>query len=140
MHIFIHSCRVWKSVVIGVQVCKNSDKWSASSSTNFTSSSFWEPLDNTHLVYTFHLCYFISPPQNIVTTDLESGDRGKAMKRLRVPPLGETQNPWTTFRFGLFLGLSMCIVLLIIAVTLGVCTLWTLSVLYTLHTKSIHQH
>jgi xenotropic and polytropic retrovirus receptor 1 len=39
-----------------------------------------------------------------VTTELESGDRQKAMKRLRVPPLGEQQSPWTTFKVGLFSG------------------------------------
>jgi len=52
-----------------------------------------------------------------VTAELEGGDRGKAMKRLRVPPLGETQNPLTTFRVGLFLGIA--IVLILIAVVAG---------------------
>lgn len=37
------------------------------------------------------------------------------MKRLRVPPLGEKQNPWTTFRVGLFSGcflvLTVCIII-----------------------------
>ena len=49
-----------------------------------------------------------------MTNDLEGGDRGKAMKRLRVPPLGEKQNPLTTFRVGLFLGIVS--VLLVIAI------------------------
>ena len=31
-------------------------------------------------------------------TRLEDGDRQKAMKRLRVPPLGDQQSPWTTFK------------------------------------------
>uniref|UniRef100_A0A1Y1L9U8 EXS domain-containing protein n=1 Tax=Photinus pyralis TaxID=7054 RepID=A0A1Y1L9U8_PHOPY len=39
-----------------------------------------------------------------VTNELESGDRQKAMKRLRVPPLGEQQSPWITFKVGLFSG------------------------------------
>lgn len=39
-----------------------------------------------------------------MTEQLESGDRQKAMKRLRVPPLGEQQSPWTTFKVGLFSG------------------------------------
>ena len=30
--------------------------------------------------------------------DLEGGDRQRAMKRLRVPPLGDKQSPWTTFK------------------------------------------
>lgn len=33
-----------------------------------------------------------------VTNELEGGNRPKAMKRLRVPPLGDHQNPWTTFK------------------------------------------
>lgn len=35
-------------------------------------------------------------PQALVTTELEGGDRQKAMKRLRVPPLGAAQvrYPW----------------------------------------------
>ncbi|XP_033223476.1 xenotropic and polytropic retrovirus receptor 1-like [Belonocnema kinseyi] len=39
-----------------------------------------------------------------VTNGLEGGDRQRAMKRLRVPPLGEHQSPWTTFKVGLFSG------------------------------------
>jgi hypothetical protein len=33
-----------------------------------------------------------------VTNELEGGNRPKAMKRLRVPPLGDQQSPWTTFK------------------------------------------
>ena len=46
----------------------------------------------------------ISETETTVTTELEGGDRQKAMKRLRVPPLGEQQSPWTTFKVGLFSG------------------------------------
>ncbi|CAG2104582.1 unnamed protein product [Medioppia subpectinata] len=42
--------------------------------------------------------------ENLFTTHLESGDRQKAMKRLRVPPLNAHQSVWTTFRVGIFLG------------------------------------
>uniref|UniRef100_A0A8D3E3L7 Xenotropic and polytropic retrovirus receptor 1a n=1 Tax=Scophthalmus maximus TaxID=52904 RepID=A0A8D3E3L7_SCOMX len=44
--------------------------------------------------------------QTLVTTELEGGDRQKAMKRLRVPPLGAAQPAlaWTTFRVGLYCG------------------------------------
>lgn len=35
---------------------------------------------------------------------MEGGNRQRAMKRLRVPPLGEQQSPWTTFKLGLFSG------------------------------------
>lgn len=43
----------------------------------------------------------------MVTNELEDGDRQKAMKRLRVPPLGAAQPApaWTTFRVGLFCGI-----------------------------------
>jgi hypothetical protein len=40
----------------------------------------------------------------IYTDALESGDRGRAMKRLRVPPLEEKQSPLVTFRVGIFIG------------------------------------
>ncbi len=42
--------------------------------------------------------------ENLFISKLESGDRQKAMKRLRVPPLNAHQSIWTTFRVGLFLG------------------------------------
>ncbi|XP_064415999.1 solute carrier family 53 member 1 isoform X2 [Latimeria chalumnae] len=59
----------------------------------------------------------ISEAETLVTTELEHGDRQKAMKRLRVPPLGAAQPApaWTTFRvglyFGVFLALSVAIVI-----------------------------
>lgn len=46
----------------------------------------------------------IGETETVVTQDIEGGDRQKAMKRLRVPPLGEHQSPWTTFKVGLFSG------------------------------------
>ncbi|KAK6617882.1 hypothetical protein RUM43_014111 [Polyplax serrata] len=42
--------------------------------------------------------------ESTFTHELERGDRQKAMKRLRVPPLGEKQSPWVTFKVGLFSG------------------------------------
>lgn len=51
----------------------------------------------------------------MVTQEIESGDRQKAMKRLRVPPLNEQQSPWTIFKVGLFSGsfivLSLAVIL-----------------------------
>ncbi|XP_018422921.1 PREDICTED: xenotropic and polytropic retrovirus receptor 1 isoform X2 [Nanorana parkeri] len=49
----------------------------------------------------------ISETEGIVTNELEDGDRQKAMKRLRVPPLGAAQPApaWTTFRVGLYCGI-----------------------------------
>lgn len=46
----------------------------------------------------------INETEEAVTVSLEGGDRQRAMKRLRVPPLGEQQSPWTTFKVGLFSG------------------------------------
>lgn len=58
----------------------------------------------------------IQETESVFTNELESGDRQKAMKRLRVPPLGEKQSPWTTFKVGLFLG---AFVVLVVAVALS---------------------
>ena len=46
----------------------------------------------------------------MVTHELEGGDRGKAMQRLRVPPLNEQASHSTFFLLGFFLG---CFVVLI---------------------------
>lgn len=46
----------------------------------------------------------IAETEAVVTRDLEHGDRQRAMKRLRVPPLGEQLSPWITFKVGLFSG------------------------------------
>lgn len=37
--------------------------------------------------------------ENMVTVDLEGGDRQRAMKRLRVPPLAERTTTWDFFRY-----------------------------------------
>ncbi|XP_044731655.1 xenotropic and polytropic retrovirus receptor 1 isoform X2 [Chrysoperla carnea] len=58
----------------------------------------------------------IAETEATVTNELEAGDRQKAMKRLRVPPLGEQQSPWTTFKVGLFSG---SFIVLFIAVVLS---------------------
>ncbi|XP_044532858.1 xenotropic and polytropic retrovirus receptor 1 isoform X3 [Gracilinanus agilis] len=49
----------------------------------------------------------ISETEAVVTIELEDGDRQKAMKRLRVPPLGAAQPApsWTIFRVGLYCGI-----------------------------------
>lgn len=57
----------------------------------------------------------IEDTENIVTYQLESGDRQKAMKRLRVPPLNDAPQPWTTFRVGFWLG---ALIVLLAAVVL----------------------
>ncbi|XP_040570423.1 solute carrier family 53 member 1 [Lepeophtheirus salmonis] len=60
----------------------------------------------------------IQDTESKVTNDLEDGDRQKAMKRLRVPPLGDHHSPWTTFKVGLFSGAF--IVLLITVIISGI--------------------
>ncbi|CAH8444753.1 unnamed protein product [Schistosoma margrebowiei] len=49
----------------------------------------------------------ITEVENIFTEKLEQGDRQKAMKRLRVPPLSEKYNPRGLFLFGLFFGVFL---------------------------------
>ncbi|XP_039339334.1 xenotropic and polytropic retrovirus receptor 1 isoform X3 [Mauremys reevesii] len=58
----------------------------------------------------------ISETETVVTNELEDGDRQKAMKRLRVPPLGAAQPApaWTTFRVGLFCGIFIVLNITII--------------------------
>ncbi|XP_053971286.1 xenotropic and polytropic retrovirus receptor 1-like isoform X4 [Hylaeus volcanicus] len=60
----------------------------------------------------------IAETEALVTRDLEHGDRQRAMKRLRVPPLGEQLSPWVTFKVGIFSGAF--IVLLIAVILSGV--------------------
>lgn len=57
----------------------------------------------------------ISETETLVTTELEGGDRQKAMKRLRVPPLGAAQPApaWTTFRVGLYCGVFVVLMVTI---------------------------
>jgi hypothetical protein len=46
----------------------------------------------------------INDVETLYTDTLEAGNRARAMKRLRVPPLEEKQSPAVTFRVGLFVG------------------------------------
>uniref|UniRef100_G3PNL4 Xenotropic and polytropic retrovirus receptor 1a n=1 Tax=Gasterosteus aculeatus aculeatus TaxID=481459 RepID=G3PNL4_GASAC len=52
----------------------------------------------------------------LVTTELEGGDRQRAMKRLRVPPLGAAQPApaWTTFRVGLYCGVFLVLLVTVV--------------------------
>ncbi|KAK5622331.1 Xenotropic and polytropic retrovirus receptor 1 [Crenichthys baileyi] len=58
----------------------------------------------------------ISETEALVTTELEGGDRQKAMKRLRVPPLGAAQPApaWTTFRVGLYCGVFLVLIVTVV--------------------------
>lgn len=56
----------------------------------------------------------ITETESLVTNDLEAGDRRRAMKQLRVPPLSDAQSPWITFKVGLFTGAFIVVVIVII--------------------------
>lgn len=75
-----------------------------------------EQVETSHFFVNRDIDKLINETESMVTTELEGGDRQKAMKRLRVPPLGEQQSPWTTFKVGLFSG---CFIVLLIAVILS---------------------
>lgn len=59
----------------------------------------------------------ITDVENLFTAHLESGDRQRAMKRLRVPPFEEKQSPWTTFRLGLYIGMIFILLPVILVST-----------------------
>ncbi|XP_069465189.1 xenotropic and polytropic retrovirus receptor 1 homolog [Ambystoma mexicanum] len=58
----------------------------------------------------------IQDVESLFTAQLEGGDRQKAMKRLRVPPLGAAQSVpvWTTFRVGVYCGMTASLLVFII--------------------------
>lgn len=63
-----------------------------------------EHVETSHFFLNKDIDRIINETESAVTAELEGGDRQRAMKRLRVPPLGEQQSPWTTFKVGLFSG------------------------------------
>lgn len=73
-------------------------------------------METSHFYTSKDIDRLIQETEATVTSGLEGGDRQRAMKRLRVPPLGEHQSPWTTFKVGLFSG---SFVVLFIAVVLS---------------------
>lgn len=52
----------------------------------------------------------IADVENVFADGLEAGDKSKAMKRLRVPPLGAHQSLWTTYFVGLFSGAFLILI------------------------------
>jgi hypothetical protein len=56
----------------------------------------------------------IDDTENVFTSELEAGDRQKAMKRLRVPPLNDHQSPWVTFKVGFFSGAFVVLLVTVI--------------------------
>lgn len=82
-----------------------------------TSGTKWreQNVDVSHFHTNQDIHKLISETETTVTMELEGGDRQKAMKKLRVPPLGEQKSPWITFKVGLFSG---SFIVLFIAVVL----------------------
>ncbi|KAG5896367.1 hypothetical protein JTB14_005845 [Gonioctena quinquepunctata] len=75
-----------------------------------------EHVETSHFFTNKDIDQMINDTESTVTNELEAGDRQRAMKKLRVPPLGEQQSPWTTFKVGLFSG---SFIVLLIAVVLS---------------------
>ncbi|XP_043285940.1 xenotropic and polytropic retrovirus receptor 1 isoform X1 [Venturia canescens] len=75
-----------------------------------------ESVETSHFCTSKDIDKLIQETEATVTSGLEGGDRQRAMKRLRVPPLGEHQSPWTTFKVGLFSG---SFIILFVAVVLS---------------------
>uniref|UniRef100_A0A3P9MBE7 Xenotropic and polytropic retrovirus receptor 1 homolog n=1 Tax=Oryzias latipes TaxID=8090 RepID=A0A3P9MBE7_ORYLA len=74
----------------------------------------------------------ISETEALVTTELEGGDRQKAMKRLRVPPLGAAQPApaWTTFRVGLYCGVFLVLIVAVVITGTKLTKLWPMVRIY----------
>lgn len=73
-----------------------------------------EHVEHAHFYVNKDIDRLIHETESLVTQDMEGGDRQKAMKRLRVPPLGEQQSPWITFKVGLFSGAFIVLLLAVI--------------------------
>jgi hypothetical protein len=84
-----------------------------------------ESVETSHFYTNKDIDRLISETEGTVTNDLEAGDRQKAMKRLRVPPLGEKQSPWTTFKVGLFSG-SFVVLLVTVVLSGKLLVLWVI--------------
>ncbi|VDP22756.1 unnamed protein product [Soboliphyme baturini] len=90
-----------------------------------TKGSEWRMahVDNSSFVLHNEIDKLIELTENAFTTGLEKGDRQAAMKRLRVAPFSEKQQPWTTFLLGFYLGIFvvlLCLAVLTIALILHV--------------------
>ena len=57
-----------------------------------------EHVDSAQFYINKDIDKLIQDTENTFISELEDGNRQKAMKRLRVPPLGDKQSPWTTFK------------------------------------------
>ena len=69
----------------------------------------------------------IRETENLVTLEIEGGDRIKALKKLKVPSLREQKNPYTSFKVGLFSGSFIVLAIAVILsalLTYGSSTEW----------------
>lgn len=73
-------------------------------------------VDITHFVVNKDVERMLNQIENIVTQEIEGGDRQKAMKLLRVPPPKKNFSPCNSFRIGLFFGYF---IVLLVAVLLS---------------------
>ena len=73
-----------------------------------------EQVEASHFHLDKDIDKLIADTEATVTNELEGGDRQKAMKRLRVPSLGDHQSTWTTFKVGLFTGALLVLVIALI--------------------------
>jgi xenotropic and polytropic retrovirus receptor 1 len=75
-------------------------------------------VENAHFYTNKDIDRMIHETEEVVTQEIEGGDRQKAMKRLRVPPLAELQSPWITFKVGLFSGAFFVLLVAVVISTL----------------------
>lgn len=73
-----------------------------------------EHVETAHFYTNKDIDRLIQETETAVTQEIEKGDRQRAMKRLRVPPLGEAQSPWITFKVGLFSGAFLVLLLTVL--------------------------
>ncbi|KAI9556155.1 Xenotropic and polytropic retrovirus receptor 1-like protein [Daphnia sinensis] len=76
-----------------------------------TAGAKWrtEHVEQAHFYTNKDIDKLLSETEATVTHELEGGDRQKAMKRLRVPPLGERKSDLTTLKVGFFTGAFVCL-------------------------------
>lgn len=73
-------------------------------------------VDVAHFCINKDIERMMNQAENIVTQEIEGGDRQKAMKLLRVPQMKKNFTPWNTFRIGLLTGYF---IILLVAVFLS---------------------
>ncbi|KAL3315229.1 Xenotropic and polytropic retrovirus receptor 1 [Cichlidogyrus casuarinus] len=85
---------------------------------NRSSGAHWRVrhVDNANFYVSHEVDDLISEVEDRYIETLENGDRGRAMKRLRVPPLRDKAKAGSIFRFGLFLGMFLVLLVIILII------------------------